>query len=281
MPTASRPLVLQTGRSGVAILYRMGSRHLRWKRPGAQLLDTLLPRYCLLCGLNSGDKPLCSFCARDLPRAGSACPSCALPVPASARPRETREDGFRAALPTASCCGHCLQRPPPWNRATAALLYRFPADALVQRFKFRRDLCCGAVLAEELLSALRRAVQPMPDAIVPVPLHRRRWLTRTFNQAELLALHLGRSLQLPVRGRLLQRRRATHAQSGLDAAARQRNVRGAFDTQRRTARGAMPRRLALVDDVMTTGVTLAACCLALRRAGVRDISVWVAARAEP
>jgi ComF family protein len=258
----------------------MEDQHPRRRPTAAKLWDALLPRYCLLCGLNSLDKALCDYCARDLPRLATACPSCALPLPAAAVPRERHgEEGHKAPVSTLRC-GRCRRRPPPWNRAIAALLYRFPADALVQRFKFRRDLCCGTVLAEELLTTLRAAEQPLPDAIVPVPLHRRRWLARTFNQAELLALQLGHSLQLPVYGRLLQRRRATRAQSGLDAAARRQNVRGAFVTRRRTSRGALPRRLALVDDVMTTGVTLAACCVSLRRAGARDISVWVAARAE-
>ena len=184
-------MILQTERSGVDTLCRMESGCPGWKRAAAQLMDALLPRYCLLCGLNSGNSPLCIHCTRDLPRTDAACPRCALPVPTAAR------------------CGRCLRHPPPWNHATAALLYRFPTDALVQRFKFRRDLCCGAVLAGELLTTLRQSPQPLPDALVPVPLHRRRWLSRTFNQAELLALHLGRSLQLPVHGRLLQRRRGT------------------------------------------------------------------------
>jgi ComF family protein len=160
----------------------------------------------------------------------------------------------------------------------AALVYRFPVDRLVCRFKFNRDLSAGALLGRELLDAIRRSGQELPDAIVPVPLHRTRQFSRTFNQAELLARQLGRALDIPVHSRLLTRNRRTAAQSGLDAAGRRRNIRGAFRLS--GLRGALPscRHIALVDDVLTTGVTLAECsrsCGALRR----RISVWVAARA--
>ena len=228
------------------------------------LLDALLPAHCLLCGLPSGRSRLCPTCSGDLPRPARACERCALPL---ARSRER------------ACCDRCLLRPPPWNRAVSATLYGFPADILVQRFKFHRDLGCGALLAQELLSALESRRPPLPDAIVPVPLHRSRLLSRTFNQADVLARSLGKALGLPVQSRLLQRRRRTRAQSGLDASARARNVRGAFSLRRRTARGPLPRHVALVDDVLTTGVTLSECCRTLRRAGARELSVWVAARA--
>jgi predicted amidophosphoribosyltransferase len=86
-------------------------------------------------------------------------------------------------------------------------------------------------------------------------------------------------LGIPVRGRLLARSRRTAAQSGLDAAGRRRNIRGAFRLS--IPREHLPDRchLALVDDVLTTGVTLAECSRTLRRAGAARITVWVAARA--
>jgi ComF family protein len=228
-----------------------------------RLFDRLLPRHCVLCGLPSGAARLCAPCHADLPRPGVCCQTCALPLP----------------YPGGDRCGRCLHNPPPWDRAVAALMYRFPADRLVCRFKFNRDLCAGALLGSELVDAVCRSGHDLPDAIVPVPLHRSRHFSRTFNQAELLALQLGGALALPVHGRLLRRRRRTRAQSGLDAAARRRNVRGAFGPA--PADGRLPAgcRLALVDDVLTTGMTLAECSRALRRAGAGQVSVWVAARA--
>jgi ComF family protein len=178
-------------------------------------------------------------------------------------------------------CGACLQRAPPWNRVVAALDYRFPTDALVQRFKFRRNLACGEVLAEELEQALTRegAVSTLPDAVVAVPLHRVRHAGRTFNQSELLARRAANALGVPLKARLLLRTRQTHAQSGLDARSRRRNTRGAFHCRCEEAHGL--QHVALVDDVMTTGATLDACTRELKRCGVRDVSIWVAARAPP
>jgi ComF family protein len=163
--------------------------------------------------------------------------------------------------------------------AVAALHYRYPVDWLVRRFKFSRDLACGAVLANELQHAVGPDLHAVPPCIVPVPLHWSRQLRRGFNQSDLLAARLSRSLGLAVDRRLLRRTRRTSAQSGLDAARRRRNVRGAFVATPRGPAGAAPSHVALVDDVCTTGETLADCSRALRRIGVRVISIWIAARA--
>jgi ComF family protein len=161
----------------------------------------------------------------------------------------------------------------------AALTYRFPADALVCRFKFNRDFACGRLLGLELLSAVRGGGASLPDLIVPVPLHRTRHFARTFNQADILARLLGGALQIPVGSRLLSRTRRTEAQAGLDAASRNRNIRGAFNCDRFAGQIPSHARIALVDDVLTTGATLRECATALRKAGAAEVSVWVAARA--
>ena len=163
----------------------------------------------------------------------------------------------------------------------AALDYRFPVDALVQRFKFNRSLACGDILARELAAAVRLAgnTLPRPDTLVPVPLHRFRHARRMFNQSELLAGFVGKREGIPLDNRLLDRVRSTHAQSGLDARSRRRNTRGAFHCRRRRAAGI--HHAALVDDVMTTGATLEACTRELKRAGIGEVSIWVVARAPP
>jgi len=161
----------------------------------------------------------------------------------------------------------------------AALVYRYPADWLVRRFKFNRDFSCGEVLGLEMLAAVGRCTAAPPDVLVPVPLPRLRHFGRTFNQAELLARRLGRSLGLPVHDRLLLRRRRTRAQSGLDATGRKRNIRGAFRCRHGAGEVLRGTHVALIDDVMTTGATLAECAKTLQRAGVACTTVWVAARA--
>lgn len=234
--------------------------------PGpAALLDLIMPRHCVLCGAASGATNLCPPCRSDLPRTEYPCRLCALPL----------------RSPNGEVCGPCLRRPPLWDQAVAGLDYRFPVDRLVCHLKFSRDLSCVGVLAAELVAAVQGAAQEPPDMIAPVPLHRTRQLVRNFNQAELIAQCVGKTLGIRVLSRLLVRTRRTAAQSGLHAAQRRRNIRGAFDCGAQCSRAADARHIALVDDVMTTGTTLAECSRVLRSAGAGRISVWVTARAPP
>jgi ComF family protein len=230
---------------------------------GRNVLDVLLPRHCALCGLAAGSENLCAACRAELPRALRTCPTCALSL------------GVENALP----CGRCLRRPPLWDRVVAPLVYRHPVDRLVCRFKFGRDFACGELLGREMLNAIRSGEAGLPDLVAAVPLHRDRHFSRSFNQADLLARQLGRALDLHVRGDLLSRVRRTQAQSGLDATSRRRNVRGVFRTGRSAGAKLAGAHVALVDDVMTTGATLAECTKALKKCGAARVSVWVAARA--
>lgn len=227
------------------------------------ILNNLLPRHCVMCGCSSGPDNLCAACATGLPRVSHACRQCGLPL----------------LLPADLFCSNCLTRSPPWDYATAALVYRFPVDQLVCQFKFGRNLACGQILSRELVSAVRHNSGALPGCILPVPLHRLRHYTRAFNQADILARNLGREFAIPVVGSILRRRRHTRAQSGLDAEARKDNTRGAFECRIPANRQAAFHHVALVDDVMTTGATLAECTNALKKAGAETISVWVAARA--
>lgn len=170
-------------------------------------------------------------------------------------------------------CGACLRRPPAWDEALAALVYEYPVDQLVQQFKFQRSLACGQLLADEMVLFVNQSGTVLPDVLIPVPLHFTRRFWRGFNQAEFLARRLGSRCKIPVLVNQLQRTKRTSAQSGLDRRARKKNIRGAF-----SCRQLANTRVALVDDVLTTGTTLAECALAVRAAGASNIAVWVAAR---
>lgn len=213
---------------------------------------------CLLCGARADAMPnLCRGCIGDLPRNRTCCSRCALPLP-------------HATLQ----CGRCLRRPPPWQSAWVPYRYAWPLDRLETRYKFSARLAAGRALARLWL------MHPPPetaDAIVPVPLHDRRLRQRGYDQALELARHVARHMHLPLCADALVRARPTDTQSTLDARARRRNVRHAF----RLREGAnLPVHVALFDDVMTTGATLAACASVLRRAGVERVDVWALARVD-
>ena len=216
------------------------------------------PAHCLVCreAVETPGVDLCTVCRHALPWQRHACPRCALPLGAPA-----------------PACGSCLRRPPPVAETRAVFRYAPPLDRLLPRLKFHDDLAagrlCAALMADVLVDA------PRPDALVPLPLHRARLRARGFDQTLELARPLARTLSLPLRDDLLVRGRATAPQSRLDAAARRRNLRGAFSV--RTG-GLPPAHVALVDDVMTTGATLHAAADALLRAGVGRVDAWVCAR---
>lgn len=170
-------------------------------------------------------------------------------------------------------CGACRRRPPPWDRILAAWFYEPPLREVVIGLKFARLEYLAAALAAELVACFQDELLEC-DAVVPVPLHWWRGLTRGYNQADLLARALAREIGRPLEGHLV-RRRATRAQTGLDRAARRHNLRNAFEW--RGARPEAGRRWLLVDDVLTTGATLDSAAGALRRAGAKHVTVLVVA----
>jgi ComF family protein len=132
------------------------------------------------------------------------------------------------------------------------------------------------VLSELWIDAVREARPPIPQALIPVPLHAGRLRERGYNQALELAKPLARAFGIELRNDVLARTRATSAQSNLDADARHRNLRGAFAVAPNTT---LPAHVALFDDVMTTGTTLRECARTLVSAGVERVDVWAVARA--
>lgn len=146
---------------------------------------------------------------------------------------------------------------------------------MIHRLKYHRDLAQGAVLASLLAERVQQVAAPLPQALIPVPLHWHRLMVRGFNQAQELAQPLGRQLGIPVRSRLVTRTRATRSQVGLTRALRRRNLRAAFTV----APTPLPSHVALIDDVITSGSTVEALAASLRQAGVARVDVWAVSRA--
>jgi ComF family protein len=227
------------------------------------VLEGLFPAHCSLCGLRSHrPMPLCDPCERDLQANLSCCYRCAIPLPAGSA--------------TDTVCGQCLQAPPPFQRAIAPWLYCERLAYLIRRWKFQGERRLTPLLAWLWLRQLDQA--PAMDALVPVPLHWRRLLRRGFNQSGLLAGQLRAQAPALRQARLdqrsIRRNRHTAAQSGMGAAARAANLRAAFTAGNRYDN----LRVAIIDDVMTTGATATAMAAALRDAGASHIELWCLAR---
>jgi ComF family protein len=186
--------------------------------------------------------------------------------------------GCKAQLPRSSSP---LAVPDSLDACFVAVEFREPVQTWVHRFKYPRagiggiDVASGAVARALVLEAAARAAPPRPDLVVPIPMHPLRWRARGFNPAGLLARHVSRALALPCSSRALVRVRDTPSQTGLDRRGRRRNVRGAF-----TCAAGVPASIWLVDDVVTTGSTLAEAARMLRAAGARRV-VGIALAATP
>jgi ComF family protein len=215
-----------------------------------KLASLLFGGSCFLCR-GAARTLLCARCYADLPRLERAlCPRCALESP----------DG--------ALCGRCLTHPPAYDATHAALAYDFPADALVHALKFRGELALAPLLAGLLAPKVRAAAV---DHVVAVPLAAERLKSRGYNQAVEIARHLRKDvLELA----LCERTRDASPQIELPYGERQRNVRGAF----RCTRSLEGARIAVVDDVMTTGATLDEIARTLKRAGAAHVENWVVAR---
>lgn len=212
---------------------------------------------CLLCNDRGAlQSSLCAPCIGDLPRIVNACPRCGTPRP------ETM------------LCGACAQSAPPFNAVFAGFPYLFPIDRMIQDWKYHGRPLWLPVLADGLLERLERDRYSVPQLLIPVPLHARKLCRRGFNQAAVLADHIGARLGIPV-WKQVKRTRATQSQTGLMREDRRHNVRGAFALRT----GVPRRRIALIDDVYTTGATTSEVARLLLERGAEEVQVWCVAHA--
>ena len=220
----------------------------------------VLPQYCLLCIEKTlSESPLCAHCLEELPWLCSPhCSICAKDVPDKQKP----------------VCGACAAKAPPFDTTHCTFRYQEPISHWIKQFKFHQQLHLTKTLARLMASGLKRQRGSTPiDAIVPIPLHYRRWIKRGYNQTILLAKHLQTALQRPMDRRVLKKRRHTKPQALKKRQQRQIGLKGVF-----YAKPNRYKRVALIDDVMTTGATVSAAAMALRQTGIKYIEVWCLAR---
>jgi ComF family protein len=171
-----------------------------------------------------------------------------------------------------------LTDPPPFSHTLAAVNYAHPWDGLVTQFKFHSALDLAPALAQRLLDAHRRSGRAAPALLLPIPLSRARLRERGYNQAWELARRLARALDCRSDSGLLLRVKDTPHQLALAPDKRAGNVRAAFAVEPRRRAELAGADVTLVDDVMTTGATVAEAAHVLLRAGAAAVDVWVVAR---
>lgn len=231
-----------------------------------QVIERLYPATCLLCGApGARGRELCAGCHAELPWNRSACTRCAQPLPAgTAKP---------------AVCAQCLTHPPVFDAALAPFRYERPLDWLITGLKFHQRLgnarLLGELAADLLVPAFRKLPKQRPHLLIPVPLHESRLRQRGYNQAVELARPLARRLGVPLDLTGCTRGRATAAQMELDAKHRALNVRGAFSCTLQLRQ----KRVAIIDDVVTTGNTVNEFARVLKKAGAARVEVWSLARA--
>jgi ComF family protein len=229
--------------SGISIVNRLRGVQLTAVRGLSRLLGaTLFPPNCCLCGFpgTGPDLDLCFYCRDDLPWDVARLPS-----------------------------------------LLTALLFEPPVDDLIRRLKYSGALEHARVLGELLAQTVRDRGDSLPRLLVPVPLHPARLRERGFNQAAGIARYTGRSLGIPQAWHAVRRLRDTPSQTVLGIEERHANVRGAFAIANTRAMKQLvdAAHVAVIDDVTTTGSTLAEMKCVLLAAGVRRVELWAVARA--
>lgn len=221
-----------------------------------------IPGLCWLCHMPLACPAwgICSRCTAALPTP-VCCPRCGLP-----------------AAPGVKQCGRCLQKPPPWDKLLFVTDYCAPLKPLIHRLKFAAATALAPALARlillKVIEARRTCAMPEPEALLSVPLHSRRAWRRGFNQTALLAAPLARWLHCDYQEASIRRIHATAAQHQLSARLRRRNLRGAFRVEFPVA----GRHMVIVDDVVTTGSTVAEIAQLLKKQGAATVQVWCLCR---
>lgn len=227
-----------------------------------RLIFKLFPLTCLLCGHYTRGHNICVPCEADLPKQDHACFRCAQLL-LNAEPRHA--------------CGLCLASPPAFDRTFALFSYQTPIVELITALKFQHKLPIAQMFGELLARKIKTEWYknaPLPEIIIPMPLHAVRMRERGFNQAIEIAKPIQRELGLTIDFDGIRRIKATKAQSSLLATERKKNIAQAFWTSRSYA----GLHVAVVDDVVTTGLTVGEISSVFRRSGAKRIDIWCCAR---
>ena len=212
--------------------------------------------YCLLCGANSS-LAWCRQCHEDMRVHAPSCAICSMPV---------KQEGL---------CGNCIVALPPYDSCLTLYHYRYPADQIIGKYKYRYFAELAGCFAHYFYEEHSSEASRLPDLLLPVPLHWQRQWWRGFNQSALFAEKLSSLFGIECCPRGASRVRATKPQIRLDPKQRKANIAHAF----RLNDCYTGKSVALVDDVITTGTTVYEMCRLLKKQRVKSISLWTIAKA--
>jgi len=238
------------------------------------MFNLFLPK-CFICGLavrhhqanhksQSQYSKLCEFCSSCLLKNLIHCEICALPL----------EHSIDAQMH----CAKCQKKRPYFDKTISSYIYTYPLNRLVSAFKYSKRIDLIKHLSHLMIEDIQctYADTDLPQMLIPVPLHQWRLLHRGYNQAELIASHLSKALNISCQSSLIKRSRATPKQTGLNLSQRQKNLHNAFIV---TNPIRQLKHIALIDDVMTTGTTVNTVSQLLKQSGIERVDVWCIARA--
>lgn len=223
----------------------------------SQLYSKHIPTPCLLCGSNAQQSCLCLQCFASLPMLGQHCQHCAMPISLG------------------EYCGQCLTKPPIRHRTHSLFRYTSPIDRLIGDMKYHGQLQLTDYFANQLSRYIQQKNETKPQLLIPIPLHPKRLRQRGYNQSVELAKTLSKQLNIPLDNTALIRIKNTLPQTQLPYSKRKQNMKSAFQCQQHS----LPDRIALIDDVVTTGHTADMAAKACLKRGAKNVELWTIARA--
>ncbi len=222
-----------------------------------QAIDWVFPRFCIICGDSSSENTdICSECSKSIPIINSYCPICGV---------KSKQN---------IVCGTCQKQPPHFDQTYAGFDYTTPIDHFIKRLKYSKQLEFARILGEMFSHRLASTETPIPETVIPVPLHKERLRERGFNQSLEIARSVAKQLGIAIDYKSVGRVKPTPPQTELPFKKRRANVRNAF----KIIKSIKGQHVAIIDDVMTTGSTADELARCLKQSGVRRVDVWTVAR---
>ena len=220
----------------------------------SQALNWLAPNKCYGClKILSRPPPFCDACYIELPFQSNTCQQCG-----------------QAYAANRDYCGRCIITPPAYDRCFCPFEYQTPIKDLICGFKYREKVEHANMIGQLLAREIKNKEEPMPDIIVPVPIHIAKLRSRGFNQAKLIATIVGRKLNVPVTHKIIIKTRSTPPQAKQSLANRKKALSGCFAVQQPFS----AKNVAIVDDVVTTGSTVNEISKVLKKNGANYVQVW-------